>query len=128
MSQVDRRHGLLPTQHRQNETCTKAYKRALIQRRIQYTLRIRASLPIRITSIRFLLVHPHSIPMPMALRTQPFVHINLFPRSITRLLLIRSRRFDHHWNPLLALYRMVVISRRNVNLLSIDSTREGVTF
>ncbi len=45
--------------------------------------------------------------------------------SITPLLPIQSRRIDHHSNPLVEPYRLVVVSRPNINLLSVDSTREG---
>jgi len=46
--------------------------------------------------------------------------------SLVLLLSIGLRRWVAFWKALIKLYRLVVISMHNINLLSIDSTREGV--
>ncbi len=40
---------------------------------------------------------------------------------------IQSRRFDHHWKALGALYRLVVVSMPNIDPLSINSTKSTPT-
>jgi len=46
--------------------------------------------------------------------------------SLVLLLSIGLRRWVAFWKALKQLYRLVMVARHNINLLSIDSTREGV--
>jgi len=45
---------------------------------------------------------------------------------ISQLVEVVGRLWVAFWNPLIVLYRLVVVSRRNIDPLPIESTREGV--